>query len=66
MSNELRSKFRGALLGVAVGDALGAPFEGLRTVEPADPDAFRIMSAASPMLSAEVFDGVEDLLDYER
>lgn len=28
---ELRNKFRGALLGVAVGDALGAPFEGMRS-----------------------------------
>ena len=33
---------------------------------PADPGAFRVMSAASQMLSAEVFDEVEDLLDYER
>lgn len=30
----LQDKFRGALLGVAVGDALGAPFEGQRTVDP--------------------------------
>jgi poly(ADP-ribose) glycohydrolase ARH3 len=27
---QLQTKFRGALLGVAVGDALGAPFEGTR------------------------------------
>ncbi len=32
--------------------------------DPADPEAFRVMSAASQMLSAEVFDEVEDLLDY--
>lgn len=30
----LQTKFRGALLGVAVGDALGAPFEGARTAPP--------------------------------
>lgn len=29
---ELKRKFRGALLGVAVGDALGAPFEGMPSV----------------------------------
>ena len=29
---ELRNKFRGALLGVAVGDALGALFEGMPSV----------------------------------
>ena len=29
---ELRNKFRGALLGVAVGDALGAPFQGMPSV----------------------------------
>lgn len=28
----IRGKFRGALLGVAIGDALGAPFEGAATV----------------------------------
>ena len=32
--------------------------------DPADPEAFRVMSAAGQMLSAEVFDEVEDLLDY--
>ena len=32
--------------------------------DPADPEAFRAMSAASQMLSADVFDEVEDLLDY--
>jgi ADP-ribosylglycohydrolase len=30
----LRDKFCGALLGVAVGDALGAPFEGMSRVPP--------------------------------
>jgi poly(ADP-ribose) glycohydrolase ARH3 len=30
-----RAKFRGALVGAAVGDALGAPFEGMATVPPA-------------------------------
>lgn len=29
---QLQAKFRGALLGVAVGDALGAPFEGTRVM----------------------------------
>jgi hypothetical protein len=29
----LREKFRGALLGVAIGDALGAPFEGSFSVD---------------------------------
>ena len=33
---ELRDRFRGALLGEAVGDALGAPFEGMGTVHPAE------------------------------
>ncbi len=28
MKDELRSRFRGALLGLALGDAIGAPFEG--------------------------------------
>jgi poly(ADP-ribose) glycohydrolase ARH3 len=37
----LRAKFRGALLGVAVGDALGAPFEGSRSVRPADLERLR-------------------------
>jgi ADP-ribosylglycohydrolase len=37
---QLRSKFRGALLGVAVGDALGAPFEGVPAVDPAALHAF--------------------------
>lgn len=31
---EMRDKARGALIGVAVGDALGAPFEGMETVSP--------------------------------
>ena len=34
--------------------------------DPADPGAFRVMSAAGQMLSAEVFDEVADLLDYGR
>jgi len=29
---QLQAKFRGALLGVTVGDALGAPFEGTRSM----------------------------------
>lgn len=33
---DLLWKFRGTLLGVAVGDALGAPFEGAAAVAPAD------------------------------
>jgi len=33
---QLQAKFRGALLGVAVGDALGAPFEGAGTVRRRD------------------------------
>jgi poly(ADP-ribose) glycohydrolase ARH3 len=35
-SQELRAKFRGALLGVAVGDALGAPFEGAGIIRQRD------------------------------
>jgi len=34
---DLRGKFRGALLGAAVGDALGAPFEGLPRVAASEP-----------------------------
>ena len=34
--------------------------------DPADPEAFRVMSAASQMLSADVFDEVDDLLDYGK
>jgi len=34
--DRLRDRFRGAMLGVAVGDALGAPFEGMGMVSPAD------------------------------
>lgn len=33
-AERLRSKARGTLVGVAVGDALGAPFEGMETVSP--------------------------------
>ena len=33
---QLRDKFRGALLGAAVGDALGAPFEGAHLISPAE------------------------------
>jgi len=29
---QFQAKFRGSLLGVAVGDALGAPFEGTRAI----------------------------------
>lgn len=36
----LGGRFRGALLGVAAGDALGAPFEGRPRVEPASVDAW--------------------------
>jgi hypothetical protein len=32
----LQDRFRGALLGAAIGDALGAPFEGAPTVDPDD------------------------------
>lgn len=32
--------------------------------EPADPEAFRLMSSTGQMLSSETFDEVEDLLDY--
>jgi poly(ADP-ribose) glycohydrolase ARH3 len=42
-----RSKFRGALLGVAVGDALGAPFEGRHHVLPGD--LRRALDAAEPL-----------------
>ena len=34
--DRLRDRFRGAMLGVAVGDALGAPFEGMGMVSSAD------------------------------
>lgn len=34
-NESLRDRFRGALVGTAVGDALGAPFEGLARVPPA-------------------------------
>ncbi len=33
-ATRMRDRFRGALLGAAVGDALGAPFEGRPSVEP--------------------------------
>jgi len=39
-------------------------WQAFMQADPADPKAFRAMSAASQMLSAEVFDEVEDLLDY--
>jgi poly(ADP-ribose) glycohydrolase ARH3 len=33
---QLQARFRGVLLGVAVGDALGAPFEGARRIQESD------------------------------
>ncbi len=39
-------------------------FQDWQAFMQSDPEAFRVMSAASQMLSAEVFDEVEDLLDY--
>lgn len=51
----LRSKCRGALLGAAVGDALGAPFEGAGFVDGAtllrlerEPGPMRYTTAAVP------------------
>jgi ADP-ribosylglycohydrolase len=43
----LRSKFRGTLLGVAVGDALGAPFEGAPTI--AQTDLARLVQDPGPL-----------------
>lgn len=43
----LRDRFRGCLLGVALGDALGAPFEGRSLVNPTDVD--RWASASEPL-----------------
>jgi poly(ADP-ribose) glycohydrolase ARH3 len=44
---KLRDRFRGCLLGVAVGDALGAPFEGRVRVDAADVD--RWAGSAMPL-----------------
>ncbi len=41
-------------------------WQAFMQADPADPEAFHVMSGASQMLSAEVFDEVEDLLDYAK
>jgi poly(ADP-ribose) glycohydrolase ARH3 len=47
MTPELHSRFCGILLGVAIGDALGASFEGFSRV--AADDVARVQSASSPL-----------------
>ncbi len=39
-------------------------WQAFMQADPADPEAFRVMSATGQMLSAELFDEVEDMLDY--
>jgi poly(ADP-ribose) glycohydrolase ARH3 len=67
----LGDKFRGTMLGVAIGDALGAPFEGAPTVAPAalrthleDPgrlrytdDTHMTIGLAESLLACDGFDG---------
>jgi len=47
LRHDLHDRFCGVLLGVAVGDALGAPFEGLRSVAPED--VARLASGTRPL-----------------
>ncbi len=47
MTSELHSRFCGTLLGVAIGDALGASFEGFNRV--AADDVARVQTASSPL-----------------
>ncbi|MEX0791209.1 MAG: ADP-ribosylglycohydrolase family protein, partial [Actinomycetota bacterium] len=71
MGIRLISRVRGALLGAAVGDALGAPFEGAHTVSPAglarlkqDPGPLRYtddtattIAVAESLIQCNGFDG---------
>jgi len=68
---QLRAKFRGALLGAAVGDALGAPFEGARLISSLElsglkekpgelrytDDTHMTLGMAQSLVSCEGFDG---------
>jgi hypothetical protein len=52
-NQQLRDRFGGGLVGVSVGDAVGAGYEGLRTVQPADRQWLeRRPGAASAAVSA--------------
>jgi len=76
----LRDKFRGALLGVAVGDALGAPFEGMGMVRPADlkrlekepgslrytDDTHMTLGMAESLLERRGFDGEHMAMTFAR
>lgn len=75
-----RAKFRGALLGVAVGDALGAPFEGWAEVPAEDlarlgqgPDALRYtddthmtLGVAQSLVDRRGFDGAHMAAVFAR
>ncbi|MEX0937350.1 MAG: ADP-ribosylglycohydrolase family protein [Pirellulales bacterium] len=79
-TTSLRSRFRGVLLGVAVGDALGAPFEGnahvspnsvnLLTTQPHDlrytDDTHMTIGMAESLLSRRGFDGAHMAETFAR
>jgi poly(ADP-ribose) glycohydrolase ARH3 len=79
-TERLRDKFRGALLGVAVGDALGAPFEGMGVVSPADlkrleekpgplrytDDTHMTLGMAESLLERRGFDGEHMAITFAR
>ncbi len=76
----LRDRFRGAMLGVAVGDALGAPFEGMGMVSPADlerleaepgplrytDDTHMTLGMAESLLERRGFDGGHMAMTFAR
>ena len=78
--DSLRDRFRGAMLGVAVGDALGAPFEGIGMVHPAElrsmeaepgplrytDDTHMTLGMAESLLERRGFDGEHMAMTFAR
>ena len=78
--DRLRDRFRGAMLGVAVGDALGAPFEGIDMLSPVDlkrlevepgplrytDDTHMTLGMAESLLERRGFDGEHMAMTFAR